>query len=118
MAVVYLQSRSWYVETASPVNKNLVIIIDRSGSMSGTRMRLAIEAALTVLDTLSPQDNVSSHGIYHGCYRTDLTNFYSSLLLVTHLFSISSHHCIKVYGKSKEQIVLDIINFERVLKKC
>jgi len=51
------------VETASPVNKNLVIIIDRSGSMSGTRMKLAIDAALTVLDTLSPQDNVSDYGM-------------------------------------------------------
>lgn len=61
--VVLLQFRSWYVETASPVKKNLVIIIDRSGSMSGPRMRLAIEAALTVLDTLSPQDNVSNHHI-------------------------------------------------------
>ena len=60
IAVVFLYSRSWYVETASPVNKNLVIIIDRSGSMSGTRMKLAIDAALTVLDTLSPQDNVST----------------------------------------------------------
>ena len=58
--VVFLYSRSWYVETASPVKKNLVIIIDRSGSMSGTRMKLAIDAALTVLDTLSPQDNVNN----------------------------------------------------------
>ena len=47
------------METASPVRKNLVIIIDRSGSMSGLRMRLAKEAAFTVLDTLSPKDNVS-----------------------------------------------------------
>lgn len=61
--VVFLYSRSWYVETASPVNKNLVIIIDRSGSMSGKRMKLAIDAALTVLDTLSPQDNVSNYGM-------------------------------------------------------
>lgn len=54
-----MKLRSWYVETASPVKKNLVIIIDRSGSMSGLRMRLAKEAAFTVLDTLSPKDNVS-----------------------------------------------------------
>lgn len=51
------------METASPVKKNLVIVIDRSGSMSGTRMRLAIDAARTVLDTLSPQDNVSNYGM-------------------------------------------------------
>ena len=54
-----MKLRSWYVETASPVKKNLVIIIDRNGSMSGLRMRLAKEAAFTVLDTLSPKDNVS-----------------------------------------------------------
>lgn len=48
------------MENASPVKKNLVIIIDRSGSMKGPRMRLAIDAALTVVDTLSPQDNVST----------------------------------------------------------
>ena len=47
------------METASPIKKNLVIIIDRSGSMSGPRMRLAVDAALTVLDTLSSQDYVS-----------------------------------------------------------
>ena len=53
--------RSWYVETASPVKKNLVIIIDRSGSMKGLRMKLAKDAAITVLDTLSPHDNVSKN---------------------------------------------------------
>lgn len=47
------------METASPVKKNLVIIVDRSGSMSGPRMLLAKDAAVTVLDTLSAQDNVS-----------------------------------------------------------
>ncbi|XP_068702229.1 VWFA and cache domain-containing protein 1-like isoform X1 [Montipora foliosa] len=51
--------KSWYVETASPVKKNVVIIIDRSASMRRLRrMELAKDAAITVLDTLSPQDNV------------------------------------------------------------
>ncbi|KAL9972842.1 hypothetical protein ACROYT_G019223 [Oculina patagonica] len=72
--------KSWYVETASPVKKNLVIIIDRSGSMSGPRMRLAIEAALTVLDTLSPQDNVGILAFSHkiqtpsGCFGTTVAS--------------------------------------------
>ena len=52
------------MEAASPVKKNLVIIIDRSGSMSGSRMRLAKDAALTVLDTLSPHDNVSTRASF------------------------------------------------------
>ena len=40
--------------------KNLVVIIDRSGSMGGkNRLILAKNAALTVLDTLTPDDYVS-----------------------------------------------------------
>lgn len=40
--------------------KNLVIIIDRSGSMGNARrMILAKHAALTVLDTLTADDYVS-----------------------------------------------------------
>ena len=43
-----------------PVRKNLIVIIDRSGSMSLLqRMNLARTAALTVLDGLRPEDYVS-----------------------------------------------------------
>lgn len=71
-----MKLRSWYVETASPVKKNLVIIIDRSGSMSGLRMRLAKEAALTVLDTLPPKDNVS---IVHFWKQEEVTRLATRL---------------------------------------
>ncbi|XP_077996293.1 VWFA and cache domain-containing protein 1-like isoform X2 [Glandiceps talaboti] len=55
--------RPWYVEAVSPEPKNLVVVIDKSGSMGDkhggkTFMEIAIDAALTVLDTLNPSDRV------------------------------------------------------------
>ena len=46
-----------------PEPRDIVIVIDHSGSMSetykgSTRMILAKEAATVVLDTLNPNDNV------------------------------------------------------------
>nr|XP_006816526.1 PREDICTED: VWFA and cache domain-containing protein 1-like [Saccoglossus kowalevskii] len=57
--------RPWYVETATSDPKNVVILIDNSGSMSHslsdgrTFMETAKEAANTVLDTMNPNDKVS-----------------------------------------------------------
>eukprot|EP00058_Branchiostoma_floridae_P028144 XP_002613635.1 hypothetical protein BRAFLDRAFT_93676 [Branchiostoma floridae] len=55
--------RNWYVSAASPKKKNVVIVIDVSGSMreppgpeEQNRLNLAKQAALTVLDTLTPRD--------------------------------------------------------------
>jgi Mg-chelatase subunit ChlD len=59
----------WYVFTASHQKKNVVIVVDESGSMSipsggfknpNTTLRvvMAREAAITVLETLSPSDHV------------------------------------------------------------
>ncbi|XP_013382040.1 VWFA and cache domain-containing protein 1-like [Lingula anatina] len=62
--------RNWYVNTASPKKKNLVIIVDESFSMdrkvdffdwnSPTRLEIAKEAAKTVLQTLSSDDWVGT----------------------------------------------------------
>ncbi|XP_028405667.1 uncharacterized protein LOC114528242 isoform X2 [Dendronephthya gigantea] len=55
------QLSSWYVNAAMSARKKLVIIIDRSGSMGREqRMSLAKDAALTVLDTLTPDDYVTT----------------------------------------------------------
>ncbi|XP_033726771.1 VWFA and cache domain-containing protein 1-like [Pecten maximus] len=56
--------RPFYVATATPVHKDVVIIIDRSGSMASpfngvTLMKIAQDAANTVLETLNPNDRVS-----------------------------------------------------------
>ena len=59
--------RSWFVNTASQKKKNVVIILDQSGSMSWPvtatqkRMDVAKKAALTVLETFSARDYVSDH---------------------------------------------------------
>ncbi|KAI8511664.1 hypothetical protein Bbelb_107640 [Branchiostoma belcheri] len=52
-----LNVRNWYVSAASPKKKNVVIVIDVSGSMdTANRIDLAKQAALTVLDTLTARD--------------------------------------------------------------
>ncbi|XP_066284041.1 VWFA and cache domain-containing protein 1-like [Branchiostoma lanceolatum] len=56
--------RNWYVSAASPKKKNVMIVMDVSGSMDEPhgapeeqmRLNLAKQAALTVLDTLTPRD--------------------------------------------------------------
>ncbi|XP_070571547.1 VWFA and cache domain-containing protein 1-like isoform X2 [Ptychodera flava] len=55
--------RPWYVEAATPEPKSLVIVIDKSGSMNEryggkTLMQVAIDAAITVLDTTNPGDKI------------------------------------------------------------
>ena len=50
--------RPWYVETATPIPKHVVIVIDKSGSMGTSLMKIAKDAAKTVLDTLNPRDKV------------------------------------------------------------
>ena len=51
--------RPWYVEASTPVPKDIIIIIDRSGSMNDdNHMSTAKEAAKTVIGTLNPNDRV------------------------------------------------------------
>nr|XP_006815782.1 PREDICTED: VWFA and cache domain-containing protein 1-like [Saccoglossus kowalevskii] len=55
--------RPWYVEAATPEPKNVVIVIDTSGSMANLHsgkslINIAIDAAITVLDTMNPNDKV------------------------------------------------------------
>ena len=61
----YNISRPWYVETSTSQLKDLVIIIDQSGSMSDNHrgkslMHIARKAVTTVINTLNPNDRVGS----------------------------------------------------------
>ncbi|ELU16667.1 hypothetical protein CAPTEDRAFT_192407 [Capitella teleta] len=63
--------RPWYVEAATPEPKDVVVVIDVSGSMNATYkgtklMKIAQEAANTVITTLNPNDRSARI----------LTNFY------------------------------------------
>jgi len=51
--------RPFYVETATPEPKDVVLVIDTSGSMSGNQIVVAKAAAKTVLSTMNPRDRVS-----------------------------------------------------------
>ncbi|XP_068693104.1 VWFA and cache domain-containing protein 1-like [Montipora foliosa] len=52
--------RPFYVETATPEPKDVVLVIDTSGSMSdGDRIDVAKAAAKTVLSTMNPRDRIA-----------------------------------------------------------
>ena len=51
--------RPWYAETATSIPKDIVLLIDRSGSMRrDNRLQTAKDAAKTVVETLNPNDKV------------------------------------------------------------
>ena len=50
--------RPFYVETATPETKDVVLVIDTSDSMIGKKLTIAREAANSVLETLNPKDRV------------------------------------------------------------
>jgi len=57
--------RPWYAGAAAGP-KDVVIVVDTSGSMLGTRMELAIEAAAAVIDTLTDADYAMVIGFSGG----------------------------------------------------
>lgn len=82
--------RPWYSEGASMGQKDIVIALDRSGSMSymadqrgsETRMEVAIEASLAIIETLNPNDRMGVVAFsndagtmfvsHDECYMTEL----------------------------------------------
>ena len=61
--------RPYYVETATPEAKDVVLVIDTSASMLAEKRTLAIESAKTVLDTMNPKDQVGV--LHHVEIRTE-----------------------------------------------
>eukprot|EP00761_Pharyngomonas_kirbyi_P014853 gb/GECH01014884.1/.p1 GENE.gb/GECH01014884.1/~~gb/GECH01014884.1/.p1 ORF type:complete len:1016 (+),score=267.76 gb/GECH01014884.1/:1-3048(+) len=64
--------RPWYVGSSSG-SKDIILVIDTSGSMTGERLRIAKEAVNTVLQTLTVRDYVnvvmfSSGGYVSPCF--------------------------------------------------
>lgn len=52
------RTRTWYVEAASSP-KDIIILVDRSGSMTGMRREIARHVVHNILDTLSNNDYVN-----------------------------------------------------------
>ena len=73
--------RPFYVETATPEPKDVVLVIDTSGSMHGDRIVVAKAAAKTVLSTMNPRDRVSK--VIHDC---KLLYFKQHLKFCVHCF--------------------------------
>ena len=91
--------RPWFKEAATPIPKDVVLMIDTSSSMGNQfgkhrRIWVAREAGKTVLNTLNPNDRVSefntfqlftqSHSIYvFDEHLTFFTSFYTCTLFHT-----------------------------------
>ncbi|XP_070569588.1 VWFA and cache domain-containing protein 1-like [Ptychodera flava] len=95
--------RPWYVETATPEPKNVVIVIDKSSSMSTehegrTLMQIAKEAAITVVETMNPNDKVSLYRTTSSTYASHLSSpDMTSLIIrwnVAGEFFIPRHHLV------------------------
>ena len=52
--------RPFYVETATPEAKDVVLVIDSSVSMTDKKFTITKEVAKTVLDSLNPKDQVGT----------------------------------------------------------
>ena len=67
--------RPFYVETATPEAKDVVLVVDISASMTGENLYIAKEAANTVLDTMNPKDQVGDKK-----HATDLSRYHNICL--------------------------------------
>jgi len=96
--------RPFYVETATPEPKDVVLVIDHSGSMSGSRMIVAKEAAKTVLRTMNPRDRVS---IFQPSDRTCADVGQNTRLTERSAFARTAGSIIKTYfeGHINSEIV-------------
>ena len=67
--------RSWYLQAAT-CRKNIIILIDTSGSMKGLRMQIARSTVYQILDTLTDDDYFNIIKVNEPrCEKTGLWGF-------------------------------------------
>lgn len=77
------RSRPWYVEAATDP-KDIVILVDNSGSMMGQKREIARHTINTILETLGPNDFVNiiqfsdKVDFVVECFRENLVQVYST----------------------------------------
>lgn len=79
------RTRSWYIEAASSP-KDIVILVDRSGSMTGMRREIARHVVHNILDTLGNNDYVN---IFTFSNTTDpLVECFDNILVQANLANV------------------------------
>ena len=78
--------RPWYLQAAASA-KDMIILVDTSGSMTGVRKEIAKQVVLTLLDTLGENDFVNIYSFAETpeaivpCFRDKLVQVCIQLLL-------------------------------------
>ncbi|KAL9960898.1 hypothetical protein ACROYT_G034406 [Oculina patagonica] len=110
--------RPFYVETATPEAKDVVLVIDTSLSMTGDKLFNAKEAAKTVLDTLNPKDKVGIVSFNDqvstpGDVGGKLSNCYSERLALAVPTNIKSMKSYIDYGLAQQGQTHYRLGFEK-----
>ena len=72
-------------EPATPEAKDVVLVMDTSRSMSADQLRDAKEAAITILDTMSPKDQGSNAQLYLERVQVSLVVLEKNVLKVLNM---------------------------------
>uniref|UniRef100_A0A3B4ZRZ6 Calcium voltage-gated channel auxiliary subunit alpha2delta 4 n=1 Tax=Stegastes partitus TaxID=144197 RepID=A0A3B4ZRZ6_9TELE len=75
------RNRNWYIQAATSP-KDIIIMVDISGSMKGLKMTIAKHTINTILDTLGENDFVNVIAHYVTCFTQTMTKYKWTLKLL------------------------------------
>lgn len=102
--------RSWYIEAANSP-KDMVILLDVSGSMTGLRREIAKHVVLNILETLNENDFVNVFNF--STNATELVPCFNDSLVQANLENIG------VFKKALSSVeTMEIANFTKALTKA
>ncbi|KAK8393333.1 hypothetical protein O3P69_013382 [Scylla paramamosain] len=102
--------RSWYIQAASSP-KDMVILLDVSGSMTGLRKEIAIHVVLNILETLNENDFVNIFNF--STETTELVSCFNDSLVQANMENIGEFKKALKTIETKE-----IANFSKALIKA
>ncbi|XP_042866584.1 voltage-dependent calcium channel subunit alpha-2/delta-3-like isoform X9 [Penaeus japonicus] len=102
--------RSWYIEAANSP-KDMIILLDVSGSMTGLRREIAKHVVLNILETLNENDFVNVFNF--SANATELVPCFNDTLVQANLENIG------VFKKALSSVeTMEIANFTKALTKA